>query len=158
MIFFLNWAWKILRNDKHPEKTQISLCICAVWSVFAGHSVDGQGSKALCGQWRLLSRLQECAGCYESSLDARECSFVMLQLLCLCSNVRSGMAQFSSSHYARWYNSNGNILLLTRFFIGWDVTDDTTHSRGRHCDWTEYSRCLTLLPFRRILQNQCETV
>ena len=60
----------------HPVKTQISLGICPVWSVFAVCSMDNLGPKlSSCGQWRLWSdcgliRLGGCPGWSESSLGA----------------------------------------------------------------------------------------
>ena len=54
------------------------------------------------------------------------------------------------THYTRWYPSNGmiqiqrNIFLVTRFFIGRDMIDHTTHSGDRHCN-KNYRRYLNLL-------------
>ena len=66
----------------HPAKTQISLGIHPVWSVFAARSVGSlRPIASSCGQRRLIS-LGRCPGLSESSQDAQ---VILLVLLCACS-------------------------------------------------------------------------
>ena len=104
-IFHTQQGWKIyssccrrsknlefeLRHDKtnnvvvRPAKTQISLGICPVWSVFAVRMKKAWVlSYPLSAQWRLI-RLGGCPGWSKSSLGAQPLlGFVMSQLILFC--------------------------------------------------------------------------
>ena len=75
--------WPVQQNDVQPVKTQFSLGICPVWSVFAVQSVGSYGPKVSTSKQRRLIRLGGCPSWSESSLDAK---FILLVLLCCGSN------------------------------------------------------------------------
>ena len=97
--YYFKWAGAqhFLEERLCAERSQLSLRILTILSVFAGYSVGSQGSKASSSGQRRLISLRICAGWSESTLCAQAISKEMLcpgsnfLLYCLCSGLCSQM-------------------------------------------------------------------
>ena len=100
----------------HPAKTQISLGIRPVWSVFSVCSTGSLGPKlSSCGQRRLIS-LGRCSGWSESSLGAQSFCWFCHKAAHICISARCGSSIGSMS---AWHASSPEFDPHVRHILLW---------------------------------------